>query len=299
MKVIKEISALQEISDYHRTLRKKIGLVPTMGSLHEGHVSLILSARDECDIVIVSVFVNPTQFSPDEDFREYPRDFLRDYHICKTSGTDYIFNPDEDEMYKENYFTYVNVKELSNKLEGKYRPEHFTGVASIVLKLTNIAKPHNVYFGQKDAQQAVIVDRMIKDLDVDTDIKVCKTIREEDGLAKSSRNIYLSGEERKEAAILNKVLNEGKKMILEGRVERSDELIKTLEEKIKVESPSCRLQYLAITDNTLLDDIENINEYKGEVLISLAAFYGKTRLIDNIIFQNESPLNIKMKDCLC
>jgi len=284
MKVIKEISALQEISDYHRTLRKKIGLVPTMGSLHEGHVSLILNARDECDIVIVSVFVNPTQFSPDEDFKKYPRDFLRDYHICKTSGTDYIFNPDEDEMYKENFFTYVSVKELSNKLEGKYRPEHFTGVASIVLKLINIAKPHNIYFGQKDAQQAVIVDRMIKDLDVDTDIKVCKTIREEDGLAKSSRNIYLNEEERKEAAILNKVLNEGKKMILEGGIERSDELIKALEEKIKVESPSCRLQYLAITDNTLLEDIENINEYKGEVLISLAAFYGKTRLIDNIIF---------------
>ena len=284
MKVIKEISALQEISDYHRTLRKKIGLVPTMGFLHEGHVSLILSARDECDIVIVSVFVNPTQFLPDEDFKKYPRDFLRDYHICKTSGTDYIFNPDEEDMYKENYFTYVNVKELSNKLEGKYRPEHFTGVTSIVLKLINIAKPHNIYFGQKDAQQTVIIDRMIKDLDVDTDIKVCKTIREEDGLAKSSRNIYLSEEERKEAAILNKVLNEGKKIIIEGRVERNNELIKTLEEKIKVESPSCRLQYLAITDNTLLDDIENLNDYKGEVLISLAAFYGKTRLIDNIIF---------------
>ncbi|MBC8490646.1 MAG: pantoate--beta-alanine ligase [Bacteroidetes bacterium] len=284
MKVIKEVSALQEISDYHRTLRKKIGLVPTMGFLHEGHVSLILNARNECDIVIVSVFVNPTQFSPDDDFKEYPRDFLRDYHICKTSGTDYIFNPDEDEMYKENYFTYVNVKELSNKLEGKYRPEHFTYVTTIVLKLINITKPHNIYFGQKDAQQAVIIDRMIKDLDVDTDIKVCKTIREEDGLAKSSRNIYLSEEERKEAAILNKVLNEGKIIILEGRVERSDELIKTLEEKIKEESPSCRLQYLAITDNTLLDDIENLNEYKGEVLISLSAFYGKTRLIDNIIF---------------
>jgi len=284
MKVIKEISALQEISDYHRTLRKKIGLVPTMGSLHEGHVSLILSARDECDIVIVSVFVNPTQFSPGKDFKKYPRDFLRDYHICKTSGTDYIFNPDEDDMYKENYFTYVNVKELSNKLEGKFRPEHFTGVASIVLKLINIAKPHNIYFGQKDAQQSVIIDRMIKDLDIDTDIKVCKTIREEDGLAKSSRNIYLNEKERKEAAILNKVLNEGKKIILESRAESSDELIKTLEEKIKEESPSCRLQYIAITDNTLLDDIENLNEYRGEVLISLSAFYGNTRLIDNIIF---------------
>jgi pantoate--beta-alanine ligase len=284
MKVIKEISSLQEISDYHRTLRKKIGLVPTMGSLHEGHVSLILSARDACDIVIVSVFVNPTQFSPDEDFKKYPRDFLRDYHICKTSGTDYIFNPDEDEMYKENYFTYVNLKELSNKLEGKYRPEHFTSVATIVLKLINIAKPHNIYFGQKDAQQAVIIDRMIKDLDIDTDIKVCNIIREEDGLAKSSRNIYLNEEERKEAAMLNKVLNEGKKIILEGRVERSNELIKTLEERIRAESPSCRLQYLAITDNILLNDIENLNDYRGEVLISLSAFYGNTRLIDNIIF---------------
>jgi len=191
MKVIKDISALQEISDYHRTLRKKIGLVPTMGYLHEGHVSLILNARDECDIVVVSVFVNPKQFIPGEDFKEYPRDFLRDYHICKKSGVDYIFNPDEKEMYKENYFTYVNVTELLDKLEGKYRPGHFTGVATVVLKLINIAKPHCVYFGQKDAQQAVIIDRMIEDLDVDTEMRVCQTIREDNGLAISSRNIFL------------------------------------------------------------------------------------------------------------
>lgn len=284
MKVIKDISALQEISDYHRILRKKIGLVPTMGYLHEGHVSLLLNARDECDIVVVSVFVNPKQFLPGEDFKEYPRDFLRDYHICKKSGVDYIFNPDEKEMYKENYFTNVSVTELSDKLEGKYRPGHLTGVATVVLKLINIAKPHCVYFGQKDAQQSVIINRMIKDLDVDTEMRVCQTMREDDGMAISSRNIFLNENERNEAAILNKVLNEGMNMVLENRVERGDELKKILEEKIKSESPNSRLQYISITDDNLLDEIENLNEYKGEIIISLAAFYGDTRLIDNVSF---------------
>lgn len=284
MKVIKDISALQEISDYHRTLRKKIGLVPTMGYLHEGHVSLILNARDECDIVVVSVFVNPKQFLPGEDFKEYPRDFLRDYHICKKSGVDYIFNPDEKEMYKENYFTYVNVTELSEKLEGKYRPGHFSGVATVVLKLINIAKPHFVYFGQKDAQQAVIIDRMLEDLDVDTEMRVCETMREDDGLAISSRNIFLNENEKKEAAILNKVLNEGMNMVLENRIKEGDELKKILEDKIKSESPNSRLQYLSITDNELLNEIEHLNEYKGELIISLAAYYGETRLIDNVSF---------------
>jgi pantoate--beta-alanine ligase len=187
-------------------------------------------------------------------------------------------------MYKENYFTYVNVTELSDKLESKYRPGHFTGVATVVLKLINIAKPHCVYFGQKDAQQAVIIDRMIKDLDVDSELRVCQTMREDNGLALSSRNIFLSENERKEAAILNKVLNEGMKMVLGNRVERGDELKKIIEEKIKSESPNSRLQYISITDDKLLDEIENLNEYKGEIIISLAVFYGDTRLIDNVSF---------------
>jgi pantoate--beta-alanine ligase len=284
MKIIKEISPLQEISEYYRTLRKKIGLVPTMGYLHEGHVSLFINARDECDIVIVSIFVNPKQFQSGEDFTEYPRDFLRDYHICKKSGVDYIFYPGEDEVFKKNYFTYIDVKELSDKLEGRYRPGHFMGVTTIVQKLINITKPHRIYFGQKDAQQTIIIDRMIKDLDIDIDMRVCETMREEDGLAKSSRNVYLSDSEKREAVVLNKVLIEGKKMILANKVERSDDLKKILEEKIKNESPNSRLQYLSITDCNLLNEIKNLNEYEGEILISLAAFYRDTRLIDNVSF---------------
>lgn len=285
MKVIKEISAMQDISEFFRRAGKKISLIPTMGFLHEGHCSLMLKARDESDIVITSIFVNPTQFSPNEDFEDYPRDFLRDYHICKSCGVDYIFYPEAKDVYKKDYHTYVNVNALTETLEGKYRPEHFKGVTTIVLKLFNITKPHFAYFGQKDAQQAAVIRKMICDLNIDIKLRVCETVREENGLAKSSRNTYLSKEQKDEASVLFKSLNEAKRLVLEEEIEDSKELKKNIKNYIETNSPNSSLQYIAVTDNSNLEKISNLRDYEGEILISLAAYYGKTRLIDNILFE--------------
>jgi pantoate--beta-alanine ligase len=285
MKVIKEISAMQNIAEYYRRIGSKIGFVPTMGFLHEGHLSLILKARDENDIVITSIFVNPTQFLPNEDFGNYPRDFLRDYHLCKSCGCDYIFYPESKDMFPDNYLTYVNVNKMSDKLEGMYRPGHFKGVVTVVLKLLNIVKPHSFYLGQKDAQQAAILRKMIDDLRIDAKLNVCETIREENGLAMSSRNTYLSEKERNEASILYEILNTGKKLILEKNIGDTVVIKNEMKKILETKSPRSSLQYIAITDNTLMEDIKDLKNYSGEVLISLAAFFGKTRLIDNILLK--------------
>ncbi|MDD5362613.1 MAG: pantoate--beta-alanine ligase [Ignavibacteria bacterium] len=284
MKVIKNIKAMQEIAEFLRRTGRNIGFVPTMGYLHEGHVNLMIAAKDECDILITSIFVNPVQFLPGEDFEKYPRDFMRDYYVCKQAGVDYIFNPEPDEVYGENYKTFVNVNDLSERLEGKYRPGHFTGVATVVMKFFNITKPHFAYFGQKDAQQVAILSKMVSDLNVDVEIKVCETLREESGLAMSSRNVYLSDKHRNEATILNEVLNVAKNKILTGDYEDAKTLKREMKEYIETKTPDCSLQYIAITDNYLLKKIDDLSDYEGEVLISLAAFFGKTRLIDNILF---------------
>jgi pantoate--beta-alanine ligase len=284
LKVIKDIRAMQEIAEFFRRTGKKIGFVPTMGYLHEGHVNLMIAARDECDVLITSIFVNPAQFLPGEDFEKYPRDFMRDYYICKQAGVDYIFNPEPGDVYGDDYKTFVNINDLSEKLEGKYRPGHFTGVATVVLKFFNITKPHYAYFGQKDAQQVAVLCKMVCDLNVDTKIKVCETLREESGLAMSSRNVYLSDRHRAEAAVLYEVLNIGKNRILTGDYEDAKTLRKEMKEYIETKTPDCSLQYIAITDNYLLKKIEDLKDYEGDVLISLAAFFGKTRLIDNILF---------------
>lgn len=275
---------MQEISEYFRRTGLKIGFVPTMGFLHEGHVSLIIEARDNCDIVVVSIFVNPVQFAPNEDLDRYPRDFLRDYHICNKCKVDYIFYPDAKDIYPDDYKTYININDISDRLEGKYRPGHFTGVATIVLKLFNIVKPHISYFGQKDAQQAIIVKKFTEDLNVDTEIKICETIREETGLAKSSRNSYLTEEEKEQASILYKSLLLGKNMILSEDVDDSKQVRKAMTNLIESNAPKCKLEYIAITDNKELKKIDDLKIYKGEILISLAAYFGKTRLIDNILF---------------
>lgn len=285
MKVIKEISAMQDISNFLRRTGKKIGFVPTMGFLHEGHCSLMLKARDEADTVITSIFVNPAQFGPSEDFSQYPRDFLRDYHICKSCGVDYIFYPDAKDIYPNDFLTYVEVKEMSEKLEGKYRPGHFAGVATVVLKLFNITKPDLAYFGQKDAQQAAIIRKMTDNLNLDTKLRICETVREESGLAKSSRNTYLTKEQKEEAAVLSKALKEAKRLIMEEGMQDTKELRKEVKKYIETNSPNSSLQYIAVTDFINLEKISDLKEYKGDVLISLAAYYGKTRLIDNIIFE--------------
>lgn len=284
MKVIKEIKPMQEIAEFYRRTGKSVGFVPTMGYLHEGHVALMLAAKDECDVVITSIFVNPAQFLPNEDFEQYPRDFLRDFYICKQAGVDYIFNPDAADMYGDNYKTYLNVNDLSDRLEGKYRPGHFKGVATVVLKLFNITKPHYSYFGQKDAQQVSVLRKMINDLNLDTTIRICETMREENGLAKSSRNTYLSEEQKENAAVIYSSLQKAKELILINDYKDAAGVIKEIKDMIEAKAGKNALQYASITDNYLLNDIDDLKNYKGEVLISLAVFFGKTRLIDNITF---------------
>ncbi|MCX6159477.1 MAG: pantoate--beta-alanine ligase [Ignavibacteriae bacterium] len=284
MKVIREIKPMQEIAEFFRRAGKTVGFVPTMGFLHEGHVALMLAARDECDVVIASIFVNPTQFLPNEDFAQYPRDFLRDFYICKQAGVDYIFNPSAEDMYGENYKTYVNVEDLSEKLEGKYRPGHFKGVATVVLKLFNICKPHYSYFGQKDAQQVSMLKKTVKDLNLDVTIRICETIREDNGLAKSSRNTYLSEQQKEDAAVINQSLQMAKEKILANNFIDAETVKKEMKDMIEQKAAGSSVQYVAITDNELLNNISDLKGFKGDVLISLAVYFGKTRLIDNILF---------------
>jgi len=234
MKVIKEISAIQEISDYYKCIGKRVALVPTMGFLHAGHTSLMLKAKDENDIVVVSLFVNPTQFGRGEDFDKYPRDITRDYHICEKAGVDIIFCPETEEMYSKNACTTVNVSDISEKLEGKFRPGHFSGVATVVMKLLNAVKPVNLYLGQKDAQQNVIIRKMISDLNRETNTVICKTMREDNGLAMSSRNTFLNESEKSKASVLKYILDEGKRLILEENITDPDKIIKTVTGIVKV-----------------------------------------------------------------
>jgi len=284
MKVIKEISAMQQISEFYRCTGKKVALVPTMGYLHEGHTSLMLKAKEENDILVVSIFVNPTQFGKGEDYDKYPRDLIRDLHICEKAGADLIFNPEVEEMYEENNLTSVSVSEITEKLEGEIRPGHFSGVATVVTKLLNITKPHKIYLGQKDAQQNAVLKKMIRDLNIDTDLIVCETIREENGLAKSSRNTFLTDEQKEKAALLYKILIEGKRLIVDEKVYNAETVYEFTKEILNKNAPEFELQYFKITDNILLNEIKDLRTFKGEVLISLACKVGKTRLIDNIIF---------------
>ncbi|MBE2256166.1 MAG: pantoate--beta-alanine ligase [Ignavibacteria bacterium] len=283
MKVINEVEAMQEISEFLRLSGKKIGFVPTMGYLHSGHLSLIKKAKEENDIVIVSIYVNPTQFLKGEDFETYPRNFEADYELCKNESVDYIFYPDNLQMYKRNHMTNVMISNITTKLEGEIRPGHFIGVATVVLKLFNITKPHSAYFGQKDAQQCIVIKRLVEDLNVDVKIVICETVREENGLAKSSRNVYLSDEEKENSKVLFKSLELGKSLILEG-VTDTDKILSEMENLIKQNIPGAEIQYIAVTDNELLNNINELNNYKGNVLISLAVKTNKTRLIDNILF---------------
>lgn len=285
MKVIKEISAIQDISDYYRYSGRKVALVPTMGFLHQGHTSLMIRAKDENDIVVVSLFVNPTQFGKNEDFGKYPRDFERDYHICDKAGVDYIFYPDVSEMYGDNSLTSVTVSVITDRLEGEIRPGHFTGVATVVLKLLNAVKPDRLYLGQKDAQQNAVLGKMIADLNIDVGLRICETMRETNGLAMSSRNTYLTEEQRIKASVLHYLLEEGKRMILEENINDTSEIKEIIFRTFKQMTPEFELQYYDIADNKLLTPLANLESFYGEILISLAAKAGSTRLIDNVIFK--------------
>jgi pantoate--beta-alanine ligase len=262
----------------------RLGLVPTMGALHEGHLSLMGRAREMCDIVIVSIFVNPAQFGPGEDFEQYPRDLARDAELAFTRGVDFIFAPTPDDMYPKTFATYVTVERLSERLEGASRPGHFRGVTTAVNKLFNIVHPHFAFFGRKDAQQVIIIKRMVRDLAMDVEIVVGPTVREEDGLALSSRNVYLSTEERKAATVLRRALERCRTLYNSGERD-SARLISSMRALIEAE-PHARIDYIAITDTERLEPVETI-PVDVPTLVSMAVFIGATRLIDNIVLNGE------------
>lgn len=262
----------------------RVGLVPTMGYLHEGHQSLMEAAKRENDKVAVSVFVNPTQFGPNEDFASYPRDFEKDAALCEKTGVDLVFHPDAGEMYGEGFCTYVDMEGLTKELCGKSRPIHFRGVQTVVSKLFHIIPADKAYFGQKDAQQLAVIKRMACDMDMDIEIVGCPIVREADGLAKSSRNTYLNAEERQAALVLSRSLAAGRKLAEAG--ERDASKVKKRIEEVLGEEKLARTDYVEIVDFADITPIENFAEAKkGEVLCAIAVYIGKTRLIDNFIFQ--------------
>lgn len=279
MKVYRQIRQLEDVID--RIKRNKlIGFVPTMGCLHEGHLSLIRKARLDTDCVVVSIFVNPIQFGPKEDFKKYPRDVDKDLKLCKANGVEIVFAPEAESMFPEDFLTYVNVEGLSDVLCGTSRPGHFKGVATVVAKLFNIVKPDIAYFGQKDAQQAVVVERMAKDLNMPLKIKVMPTVREKDGLAMSSRNVYLKPEERKKALFLYKSLKLAEELLKKG--ERNPEAIITKMRSLILRHRGVNIDYISIVDIKTLKTIDRIS---GKALVAVAAWVGKTRLIDNIVLK--------------
>lgn len=255
-----------------------VGLVPTMGYLHEGHQSLIRRAVEENDRVVVSVFVNPIQFAPNEDLATYPRDLEKDTALCDSTGASLIFHPTPEEMYPDGFSTHIVMEGLTKELCGKTRPTHFGGVCTVVSKLFNIVNPDKAYFGQKDAQQLAIIKRMVQDLNFDIEIVGCPIVREADGLAKSSRNTYLDTEERKAALILNQSIELGKKMIEDG--ERSSlAVIKAMTDKINTE-PLAKIDYVNVVNALSIEPVDTIS---GNILVAIAVYIGKTRLIDNFM----------------
>lgn len=258
---------------------KTVGLVPTMGYLHEGHASLIKRAREENDRVVVSIFVNPIQFGPGEDLEAYPRDLARDSSLCESLGTDLIFHPEPEEMYAPDFCTYTDMDVLTGQLCGKSRPGHFRGVCTVVSKLFHIAAPTRAYFGEKDAQQLAVIRRMVRDLNFDLEVVGCPIVREEDGLAKSSRNTYLSQEERKAALVLSKSVRRGRQMICGG--EKDAAAVKGEMCEILNAEPLARIDYVEIVDGDSLQPVERIDK---TVLGAIAVYIGKTRLIDNTGF---------------
>ena len=278
MKTITKISEIRSVVKALKSLGKTIGFVPTMGYLHEGHLSLVRESIKKADCTVVSIFVNPTQFGPNEDFKDYPRDMKRDSEILEDEGVNCLFVPEAEEMYPEGYKTYVEVHNLQDRLCGHSRPGHFRGVSTVVLKLFNIVSPDLSFFGQKDAQQAIILKKMVQDLDLEMKIEVLPIIREADGLALSSRNAYLSTEERRAALVLSKSLSEAQKMIKEGERD-TESIIRRMNEIIKGE-PLARIDYIEIGD---MDNLNPLTSIGKKALVALAVFIGKVRLIDNVI----------------
>jgi pantoate--beta-alanine ligase len=281
MEIIKSVIEMQKRAESIHLSGKKIGFVPTMGALHDGHISLLHLARPICDVLVVSIFLNPTQFGQGEDYEKYPRDFKADEEKSKGANVDIIFYPEKNDIYPEGFSTSVKVQGLSDIMCGMSRKGHFKGVATIVLKLFNIVKPHIVIFGEKDYQQAVIIKRMVRDLNLDMEVITAPTVRERDGLAMSSRNVYLNESERIQATSIYKSLKEAEDLIKNG--ERNPSVIKEKMREIIEKNPYCKIDYIDIRDAENLIEIDII---KGKILIAVACFMSeKTRLIDNIVFK--------------
>lgn len=278
MKVVKTVAEVREIVNPIKLQGKKIGLVPTMGFLHDGHMSLIKRAGEDNDFVMVSIFLNPTQFGPNEDLDSYPKDLESDLSKCEAQGVDLVFAPDVDDMY-DNLKTYVKVEELTNQLCGISRPIHFQGVCTVVSKLFNISKADRGYFGQKDAQQLAVLRKMVKDLNFDIELIGCPIVREADGLAMSSRNKYLNEQERKDALCLYKSIQKAEEII--GKGVASKDIISAMTEIIN-EVPYAKIDYIQVVDSEFLQPVETV---EGDVLVALAVDMGSARLIDNFTYE--------------
>ncbi len=270
---------IAEMRQFREETAGSVGFVPTMGYLHDGHMSLVKKAREENEAVAVSIFVNPTQFGPREDFKSYPRDTKRDLAMLEPL-TDIVFMPSDKEMYPKGYDSWVEVKGLTDVLEGAVRPGHFLGVTTVVAKLFNIVAPDKAYFGQKDAQQVAVIKKMVKDLNMDLEVVTCPTVREKDGLAMSSRNTYLNGEQRQSATVLYKALVLAQELVVRG--EKDAGAVRLEMKELIDKEPQATIEYISVADNETLRELHRI---KLPVLVSMAVKFGKTRLIDNIVLE--------------
>lgn len=287
MKLIKTIEETRKEISQYRQKGASIALVPTMGALHEGHESLMERSLSENDITVVSIFVNPTQFGPSEDFDSYPRNLDQDLAICRKMGVDIVFAPDVNEMYPKDYDTFIEIGSVATILEGASRPGHFRGVATVVSKLFNIITPDRAYFGQKDAQQVAVIRKMVYDLNIPVSIVPCPIIREQDGVAKSSRNQYLSEMERKQSVILSQTLQLGEELLRSGETD-SRLILDKMKQNLETEQ-AARLEYIKIRDAKQLKEVAQIDQ---PIFILIAAYIGSTRLIDNLFFDPEEETTV-------
>ncbi len=277
MEIIKTIAEMRRV---RHSLKGAVGFVPTMGYLHEGHLSLVRRSRLENDFTIASIFVNPTQFGPSEDFERYPRDYPRDFGLLESVKTDYVFLPEPPDMYPSGYNTWVEVQQVTEQLEGAVRPGHFRGVSTVVAKFFNIVQPQHAYFGQKDAQQCVVVKKMAAELNMDLEVIICPTVREADGLAMSSRNVYLSTAERAQAPVLYQSLQKAREMWLAG--ERDSNRIRQAMTALIQQKPLGKIEYISIAGALSLNELEKADP---PAVISMVVRFGKTRLLDNVLLE--------------